>query len=203
MGREEAARLAREELADPVYGQAEPSLVERIYTWVVDRLTELVDSLGGALPGGWWVLGPLIAAVVLLVAGLLVYLRPARRSRRRGAVVDSGAPLSAADHRALAERHAAAGAYAEAIGERLRAVSRELEDRAVIVPRAGRTATELAAEATAALPEHRAALAEAARVFNDVRYGEHPATADGYAVLRDLDDRLRAGTPRLRAERTP
>ncbi|MFC7327542.1 DUF4129 domain-containing protein [Marinactinospora rubrisoli] len=202
ISREEAARLAREELADPVYGQSEPTVVERIYAWVVDRVSELLDSLGGALPGGWWVLGPLLAVLVLLLAGLVWYTRPARRSRRRGAVVDAGVPQSAADHRALAERHAAAGGYADAIRERLRAVSRDLEDRAVIVPRAGRTATELAAETAAALPGHRAALDAAARVFNDVWYGDRAATAEGYAVLCDLDERLRAGTPHRRTERT-
>ncbi|NYE49647.1 putative membrane protein [Spinactinospora alkalitolerans] len=201
MSREEGARLAREELSDSVYQEAEPGLVERLYTWFMGWLEELARRVGDSVPGGWWVLGPLLALLVLLVVALVVYTRPARRTGRRGAVVDSGAPLSATDHRALSERHAAEGAYAEAVRERLRAISRDLEERAIIPPRPGRTATELTAEAALALPSRRTALQEGARVFNDVWYGERPATAEGYAVLRDLDAGLREGSGGADAER--
>ena len=56
----------------------------------------------------------------------------------------------------------------------------------------GRTAGELAAEAGRALPALAAELTAAARVFDDVTYGEVPGTAEAYGILRDrLDDRLR------------
>ncbi|MBV2362096.1 DUF4129 domain-containing protein [Streptomonospora nanhaiensis] len=192
--REEGARLAREELAKPPYREAEPSLLDRVLMWLQDWFANLLDA-GADVPGGWWVLAPLLAVLLLLLVGLVVYLRPALRRRRPGAAVDSGAPLTAADHRAAAERHAGEGDYAAAIRERLRAISRDLEDRAVITPRPGRTATELAAETAVELPHLRERLYAAATTFNDSAYGQRTATADGYRLLRDLDDLLRAGRP--------
>ncbi|GAB3208765.1 DUF4129 domain-containing protein [Marinactinospora thermotolerans] len=195
VSREEGARAAREELSKDIYQRSEPSLIEIIYTRVMDWIEELTRRIGDSVPGGWWALGALLAVLAVLLVALLVHTRPARRARRRGAQVDQDTPLSASGHRALAERHAEAGAYAEAIVERLRAISRELEDRAIVLPRAGRTATELATEASPALPDERGALRAAADVFNDVRYGERVATADSYAVLRDLDERIQTARP--------
>ncbi|WP_017596827.1 DUF4129 domain-containing protein, partial [Nocardiopsis lucentensis] len=99
------------------------------------------------------------------------------------------------DHRAAAERHEAAGEFAAAVTERMRAISVALEDRAVITPRVGRTATELAAEASAVLSGESDGLAEGARIFNDVAYGDRPATADAARVLRELDARLESARP--------
>ncbi|TDQ51958.1 uncharacterized protein DUF4129 [Actinorugispora endophytica] len=203
MSREDAARVAREELADPIYGEAEPSLVERLYMWALDWLEQLMTQAGRSVPGGWWVLGPLLAVVALLVLGIILYTRPARRSRRRATVFGADTELTAADHRDLAERHAAEGRYPEAIRERMRAVNRDLEERAVITPRPGRTATELAAETSAALPERRADLYGAAALFNDVWYGDRTATAEGYGLVRDLDDALRSAVPAASTEPTP
>ncbi|WP_067963427.1 DUF4129 domain-containing protein [Nocardiopsis trehalosi] len=189
---DEGARLALEELSDPVYRGAQPDLLDVVYQRVMEFIADLADAAAGAVPGGWWVLGPLLAVLAALAVALVVRLRPSRHTALRHAAVDSGAPLTAADHRAAADRHAAAGEFAAAVRERLRAVSRDLEDRAVIPPRPGRTATELAAEAGAALPERRDDLGRAARVFNDIAYGERPATADDDLLLRGVDARLAA-----------
>ncbi|GAA3751137.1 DUF4129 domain-containing protein [Salinactinospora qingdaonensis] len=190
IGRDEGSRLARDELAEPEYGNAEPSLIEIIYTRIMEWLAEVLNGASRALPGGWWTLAPLLVTAALLVIALIVYNRPTRRARRRGALVDTDAPLTARDHRDRAEEHARNGTYGEAIRERLRAISRELEDRAVVTPRPGRTATELAMAAGHALPEHRDALNAAAGVFNEVCYGERAATAAGYHLLRDVDEQV-------------
>src|SRR5690606_2815683 len=105
-------------------------------------------------------------------------------------------PSTAADHRAAAGRHAAAGQWAEAIRERLRAIGRDLEERVILDARPGRTADELAIEAGAVLPEHAERLREGARIFNDVWYGDRPGTEEGYATLTALDEALRAVKPR-------
>ncbi|UOE22072.1 DUF4129 domain-containing protein [Thermobifida halotolerans] len=199
VSRDEGARIAWDELSDPVYGEAQPSLLERLLQWFDDRLEDLLGRAEAALPGGWWTLGALLVVLALLVAALIWYLRPGRVSRR-AAPLDSSAEMTADDHRGLAERHAARGAYAEAIRERLRAVVRDLEDRAVISPRLGRTATELAAEASAVLPERRAELHRAAALFNDVWYGDREATSEGYGLLCALDDALRSAVPSTPAE---
>ncbi|WP_188307200.1 DUF4129 domain-containing protein, partial [Streptomyces sp. CBMA123] len=61
--------------------------------------------------------------------------------------------------------------------------------------RPGRTADEAAAEAGRALPEHAAALAAAARAFDDVAYGERTADQAAYRLLLDLDRTLERSRP--------
>jgi hypothetical protein len=99
--------------------------------------------------------------------------------------------LTADEHRAAAERAATAGDLAEAVRERFRAVVRELEQRGVLDPRAGRTVDEVAQEAGTALPLVADDLRGAAVQFDDVWYGGRPATAEGYRQLVCVDDRVR------------
>lgn len=197
--REEGRRRALEELSDPVYGEQEPSLLDRIYAWIMEFLERLVQA-GEGVFGGWWLLGGLLLVLVALTVGLVIWLRPSRNRRVGGALVHEGQRLSADDHRAAADRHEAAGEFAEAITERLRAISIGLEDRAVLAPRAGRTATELAAEASRSLPEQAGALSEGATIFNDVAYGDRVATARSAGILRELDVRLQSARPTLSEE---
>ncbi len=195
VGRDEGARDARDELNDRIYEDAEPTLIERVQQWFDDWLEWLGRQVGDILPGGWLVLGLLLALLLALLVGLLGYARPNRRSRRHRTLFVADTALTAEDHRGAADEHAASGAYTEAIRERLRAVSRDLEERAIITPRPGRTATELAAEASGTLPAHSDALHRGAALFNDVAYGDRPATADDEHMLRELDDRLRQTRP--------
>ena len=88
----------------------------------------------------------------------------------------SGAARSAAEHRADAERAAAAGDWEEAVRQRFRALVRALEERDVLDERPGRTADEAAAEAARSMPASAAELAWAARQFDDVAYGGRHAT---------------------------
>lgn len=50
VSRDEGARLAWEELSDPVYNDARPSLLERLLTWVDRLLGELLGEVHAALP---------------------------------------------------------------------------------------------------------------------------------------------------------
>jgi hypothetical protein len=130
----------------------------------------------------------LAALAVLAAAVILRWIGPVARPRaRRGAPLLPDRPLSARDHRQEGERLAAAGDFAGAIVESLRAVALELEERGVLVPRVGRTADELAVEASAPLPGQAAGLRDAARLFDEVRYGGRAGTLAGYRRLRDLD----------------
>ncbi|MFL1380347.1 MULTISPECIES: DUF4129 domain-containing protein [unclassified Nocardiopsis] len=189
----EGRRRAIEELSDPVYGEQEPSLWDRFWEW----LSNLEVPAPGV--GGGWVTVIVLVVVALLVLWLVLWLRPSRSRRAEGSV-HRAAPRSAADHRAAARAHEEAGEYTAAVTERMRAISVDLEDRTIISPRAGRTATELAAEAAAALPGEAAGLREGARLFNDVVYGDRTATADTARTLRELDERLSAARPALDPE---
>lgn len=187
-----AQQLARRELSRSIY---RPSLTQRVEHAVSGLFSRLFGHLNAAVPGGWWALVALAIAVVLATA-LVVHRAGPATSRRgsRGAVL-AGAARSARDHRAEAERRAAAGDYAAAIIERVRAIAVGLEERGELPPGPGRTADELAAEAGRSRPALGAELIAGARLFDDVRYGGRPGAAAGYQRVSDLDDRLLAARP--------
>jgi hypothetical protein len=192
LGRDEAAQLAREELAKQVYRDAGPGLVERLVRWLLEQAGRLLDGAAGVSPGGYAGL----VVVLLLVAAAIVAVRlkvgPLGRRAAREEALFVGRPRTAAQHRAAADAQAAAGAWAEAVRECLRAVVRSLEERAVLDERPGRTADEAAAEAGRALPSCAAGLRSAAVLFDEVWYGGRPAGPESYAALRDLDAQVQA-----------
>lgn len=49
-------------------------------------------------------------------------------------------------------------------------------------------------------PEQRANLYRAATLFNEVWYGDHEATAEGYRLVCTLDDALRTTLPAMPSE---
>jgi hypothetical protein len=206
-GREQARRLARDELRKQIYHRDEPSFLDRLQRRISDWINTTLDHVPGDHSGGsgsWAALVVLLLILALIAAAIWWRMGNVRRSAaERGSLLED-TPTTADDHRAAAERHAAAGEWAEAIRERLRAIARDLEERVIVEPRAGRTADELAAEAGVALPGHADALLAGVRVFDDVWYGGRPGDAAGYEQLTELDRRLRAARPApLVAEGTP
>lgn len=197
LGREAARQAARDELSKRVYQQARPSLSERALRWVYEHVAHVLDRVAGVSPGGY--VGIVVIALLVVAAVVAVRLKvgPLGRSARTESSLFVGRPRSAAEHRAAADAHAAAGEWAEAVRERLRAVIRSLEERSLLDPRPGRTADEAAAEAGRALPDCAAGLREAARLFDDVWYGGRTATRATDETLRALDERVRASRPLL------
>jgi hypothetical protein len=192
LGRDQAARLADEELAKQVYREAGPSLVERFVRWLLERASSLLDHVAGASPGGYAGLVTVALLVVVAVVAVRLKVGPLARGAARDASLFTGRPRTAAEHRAQADAFAASGAWAEAVRARLRAVVRGLEERAVLDERPGRTADEAAADAGAALPSCAGDLRQAARLFDEIWYGGRPATRESDATLRALDEKVRA-----------
>ena len=190
LGRETARRLAREELARKQYSDARPPLLVRLATRAFRALSEAFDRASTHVPAGRAGLVLLLLLLLGALVLLLVRLRPAR-SAGRPALFGAGQPLDADGHRRLAEQAAARGAFAEAVRDRLRAVVRELETRGVLDPRAGRTADEVAAEAGRQVPGVADDLRRGTTVFDEVWYGGRPADATSYAVLVEVDRRVR------------
>jgi len=195
LGREAAQEAAREELAKQVYRDAGPGLVERGLRWVYAQVSDVLDEVAGVSPGGY--AGVAMVLLLLVAAAVAIRLRVGPLGRR--AALDQslfvGRDRTADEHRAAADAHARAGEWAEAMRERLRAVVRSLEERAVLEPRPGRTADEAAAQAGAVLPGCAADLAAAARLFDDIWYGGRPARPEADASLRELDRAVRAARP--------
>ena len=199
LDRATAARAAREELAKQVYREAGPSLSQRTLRWIYSQLSDLFDRAAGVSPGGYIGLAAIAVVVVVAAVALRLGIGPLRGSSSTESPLFVGRARTAAEHRAAADAHAAAGRWAEAVRDRLRAVITGLEERTLLEPRPGRTADEAAAAAATVVPECAADLRAAARTFDDIWYGARPADASHDALLRRLDDRVRASRPAIRA----
>ncbi|MEW1692451.1 DUF4129 domain-containing protein [Streptomyces sp. NPDC091265] len=193
-----AREAARHELSKPMYHENDPNPLQRaldhLWTWIGD----LLSSASGAAPGGPVGLVVLALIVIALFAALRWRLGSPQRSPKSPAdpLFENG-PRNAAQHRTAAETHAAAGRWNEAVQERMRALVRSLEERALLDPRPGRTADEAAAEAGHPLPAHAARLQAAARQFDDVAYGGRTADRQAYQSMLALDLELESAKPQL------
>ena len=92
-----------------------------------------------------------------------------------------------------ADQLAAAGRYAEAVRERLRAVVRDLIERGVLPYSPGWTVTELAAAAARVRPPLAEPLSGGVAVFSEIWYGLRPATAEDDAAMRRHADAIARG----------
>ncbi|WP_407077272.1 DUF4129 domain-containing protein [Streptomyces coeruleorubidus] len=195
--RDPAREAARRELSKRMYHEDDPSLFQRALDAFWEWLDKLFNAASSATPGGALGLVVIILAVVAVLAALWWRLGTPRRQPTSSATLFDDRPRSAADHRAAAEAHAAQGHWNQAVQERMRALVRALEERALLDARPGRTADEAAAEAGRALPSHTDRLRSAARDFDDVTYGGRSAIEQSYHRIAELDRDLERTKPQL------
>jgi hypothetical protein len=186
-----ARRAAQHELQKRIYHQHDEPLAVRVLRWVWDKFDQVLSRASDASPGGPTGLVLLAIALFILLVVLRWRLGPMRRAARTHAALFEDAILDADGHRRRADEFAAAGEYAEAVRERLRAIVRELEQRALLEPRSGRTADEAATEAGGVLPALATALRDGAHTFDEIWYGDRPADAAADERLRELDRAVR------------
>ncbi|QRP45016.1 DUF4129 domain-containing protein [Amycolatopsis sp. FDAARGOS 1241] len=194
--RDPARLRAIEELSNPAYADARPSVLQQLATWLGEKFSELLSSLSG-VPGGPLGLLLILALVIVLIVVVRLRVGKVGRAAQAARQLFSGRRRSADEYRKAAEQAAARGQFADAVRERFRALVRGLEERALLDARSGRTADEAAAEAGALLPNLATDLAAGARQFDDVHYGGRPGTEAAYRALTDLDDRVRRERPVL------
>lgn len=195
--RDPAREAARRELSKRMYHENDPSWFQRALNAFWDWIEELFGKASTATPGGTLGLVVVIVAVLAVLGALWWRLGTPRRSPVSAPALFDDRPRSAADHRAAAEAHAAQGHWSQAVQERMRAVVRALEERALLDTRPGRTADEAATEAGRALPVHRDRLRAAALDFDDVAYGGRPGSEQSYRRLTELDHDLERSKPHL------
>nr|WP_239134759.1 DUF4129 domain-containing protein [Streptomyces sp. SID12488] len=195
--RDPAREAARRELSKRMYHQNDPSPLERAMDAFWDWLDKVFNSTSTATPGGTVGLVVVVLAVAAVIGALWWRLGIPRTGPTSSAVLFDDRPRSAAEHRAAAEAQAVQGHWNQAVQERMRAVVRSLEERALLDARPGRTADEAAAEAGRTLPAHTDRLRTAARDFDDVTYGGRTATPQMYRRLTELDDDLERTKPVL------
>ncbi len=192
---ETARRWLQDELAGAVYHQR-PSLLEIVYTWLREQFQRFLEAAGGVDSSAAALI--VVSALVVVAAVSLAVAGPVLRDRaaRRGSVdVLGDDSRSAAELLASAEAHAAAGRWAPAVLDRFRALLRDLEERAILDPRPGRTADEGAREAGSRLPGCAVDLLAAARLFDDVCYGDVAPGPQDDARLREVASLVAATRP--------
>lgn len=190
-----AREAAERELSRPMYHENDPNPLQRALNRFWEWVNDLFDSASGGAPGGALGLIVIVLVVIALTAALWWRLGKPQRTADSSDSLFDDRPRSASAHRTAAEKHAAAERWNQAVQERMRAVVRSLEERALLDPRPGRTADEAAAEAGRPLPEHADELRAAARAFDDVTYGGRTADRRAYERLRELDLALERAKP--------
>ena len=197
-GGAEARQWLAQELQKAPYQAAKPSVFDLVAQAILQWFQDLFTDKHSAAPAVLLVVA--LAVVAALVVLALVLFGAPRRNRRSGV----GGALFGDDDRRTADelRRSAAAAFAAgdwstAVLERFRALARALDERTVLNVFPGTTATGFARRAGDAFPDERAALAAAAAVFDDVRYGDRPATREQADEIGALDDRVAAARPIL------
>jgi hypothetical protein len=195
VNRDDARRRAHEELSHAVYHRYDDSWPVRAVKAVEHALDHAFNAAATHSPGGG---AGAIAFVALLVA-VVVFARwrlgPMSRRAHVSLDVLADTTMTAAEHRRRADAAARDGDWKTAVVERMRALARGLEERAVLDPRPGRTADELAAEAGRMLPAARESLTTAAATFDAVVYGDRAASAEDHDAVRRGDEAAAAARP--------
>lgn len=185
---DEARDLLRRELLKPEYQQDNP--IERLLDWI-SRLFE--DSVGAASGLSSLSTFALIVVFLALVLALVLLLSRARRAPRRSVEGEAVLPdvrVSAAEHRRLAEAALAAGRFGEAVVEGFRALTARQVERGRLDDLPGATAHEVADRLASDYVPHGPRVQRVARLFDAVRYGDRPATAEEATTVLGLDDDL-------------
>lgn len=192
--REEARRWAEEELAKPEYRDASPGWLENLWQSILEWLRSLDrgPSPDTAAAGPW-----IGVAIAVLIAAAIILARPRLNARAKGTrdVFDADPTVSAAGYRQRAAAAASAGDWTAAVVDCFRALVRTAEDRNVLDARPGQTADEVAYELSRFFSTEARRLADAARTFDGLRYGNEPASEASYAAMLELDSALNSLKP--------
>ncbi|MFO7690866.1 MAG: DUF4129 domain-containing protein [Cryobacterium sp.] len=192
----EARQWLREELSRPPYEAARPTGFDRASAAFFDWLNALAAPTGDGI-GPWLAVIVTVLVLAALGAAWLIFGLPRlnRRSRLPVALFGDDDRRTADDMRRAAQSAAGTGDWSLASTELFRALARSLFERTVLTVTPGTTAHGFSVRAAAAFPQHRDALADAARVFDEVRYLNGIGTEDGYRSMLALDGALRATAP--------
>ena len=185
---DEGRSWLRRELLHPEYHQQ--NVVEQVVTWLQRQLDKGIEAASHAPPLSTFAA---MLLFLLLVGGLAWLLSRARRTARQAAAqgpVLTDGTVTAAQLRARAEAALAEGRYAPALVDGFRALAVRQVERGRLEDLPGATAHEVAAALATAYPEQRVRVDGSALLFDEVLYGDRPATRDQATGVLALDDEL-------------
>jgi Domain of unknown function (DUF4129) len=185
---DEARHLLERELVHPEYHRHD--VLGQLLDWLDRFVTGTVDAASAAPPLSTFLAMVAFLLLALALGWLLSRARRTARAERTGAVVAPDEVLTAAELRRRAELALAAGRNAEAVLEGFRALAVRQVERGWLDDLPGATAHEVAAAVGTAHPEVRGRVDRTAALFDEVRYGDRPASRDQAADVLALDDAL-------------
>lgn len=188
----EIRRLTEQVLAQPRYDAAEPGIVTRLWTWILDRTAELIARL--AAGDGGTIVGVVILVLAVGATAFLAVRLLLRVRRDPGAAAPAGIEgRSAEDWRELARRAEAAGDWAEALRCSYRALLADLVAAGVTDEVAGRTARDYLRDISAAAPAAEEPMTWATEAFEAAWYDRRPVDASDLEAMRRAGERVRRG----------
>jgi hypothetical protein len=186
----EARSLLRRELLHPDYH--DQNVVERVVSWIAREIDKGLAAASDAPPLTTFAA---MLVLVLLVGGLTWLLSRARRTARgaggAGAVLTDES-VTAADLRARADAALAEGRHEDAVVDAFRALTVRQVERGRLDDAPGATAHEVAGALATSYPHQRPRVDDSALLFDQVRYGDRPATREQASDVLALDDELAA-----------
>ena len=184
----EARSKLRRELLHPEYHQQ--NLFQRVLNWLVRKIGTGLDQAAQAPPLSTLMAMLIFVALALALAWLISRARHTAREKDDRRAVLTEEVVTADELRARAEAALEAGRFEEAVVEGFRAVAVRQVERGRLSDTPGATAHEVAE----ALAREYVAMADrvhqSARLFDEVLYGDRPATREQAGSVLVLDDDL-------------
>ena len=173
--------------------------LESSLRWIFDQLSKLLDGANRLANGGLSLVVTVLVALVTIA--LLVWVLPKVRREPVVAHPDGSVivdpTITAGTYRKMAARAFADGRYDAAVLEGFRAIAKDMSDRTLLDDAPGLTAHEVSLELSRPFPDFAGPLAQAANLFDAVRYGHRGANQDGAAQVLRLDSELAKARPVL------
>jgi hypothetical protein len=184
----EARSKLRGELVHPEYHQQ--NLFQQVLGWLIRKVGGGLDRASQAPPLSTLMAMLILVALVLALVWLVSRARSTAREKDENRAVLTAEIVTADELRARAEAALEAGRFEEAVVEGFRAIAVRQVERGRLSDTPGATAHEVAE----ALAREYAPMADRVRrgaaLFDEVLYGDRPATREHAASVLALDDDL-------------
>lgn len=194
---DEARGWLQDELSKSIYQEARPTLFERLLSKLGEWFAETFENVSSLNPQSGVLILAAASVLVLVVAVVLVRPRLNASRRKKEGLFDQTPARGAVDHRRMSEDAEARGDWNTALAERLRAMIRSAEERVILDREPGQTAAEAGFRLSTAFPRQAESIFWLARRFDEVLYGNLPASSQDCSRARGLDRELEDTRPQL------
>jgi hypothetical protein len=184
----EARSKLRRELLYPEYHQQ--NLFQQVFSWLLRKVGSGLDRASQAPPLSTLMAMLIFVALALALAWLVSRARHTARAKDEKRPVLTEETVTADELRARAEAALEAGRFEEAVVEGFRTIAVRQNERGRLSDTPGATAHEVAETLAREYVPMADRLRRSARLFDEVLYGDRPATREQAGSVLALDDDL-------------